>query len=207
MPEQPVHPPAVGALILAAGEAKRAGGPKAVWPVRGRPSVRRVAEAALGAEEISRTVVVVGGPWAEAVVGALRGLDLTITRNANYALGQSSSIKCGLAALGPHFDAAVFLLADQPFLTSQIIDDLLKFHLSRKAAVSAPGRQGARLNPVVFDLGRFREDLMNLSGDTGGREIVKAAQNELALWPAEQLDPKCFLDFDTGEEYERLNSD
>ena len=84
-----------GAVILAAGLAKRAGGPKAVWPVEGVPSVRRAAQAALGAEPVAETAGVVGGPWAGAVKKALEGLALKVAENENFASGQSSSRKAG----------------------------------------------------------------------------------------------------------------
>lgn len=194
----------IGAVILAAGEAKRAGGPKAVWEAGGRPAVRRVAEAALGAREVAGTLVVTGGPWADEVRRALGGLDVKIVPNPDYALGQSASLKAGLRALDPDISTAIFLLADQPFLTSQIIDDLLNFQMEQKAGIAAPTRGGRRLNPVAFDLKRFRVALMSLEGDRGGRDLILEHQGELALWPAEHIDAKCFADFDTAEEYERL---
>ena len=194
-----------GAVILAAGLAKRARGPKAVWLVEGVPSVRRVAEAALKAKLVAETVAVVGGPWAGEIEKALSGLPLKLVENKNFASGQASSLKAGLLSLDSSLEAAVFLLADQPFLSSQIIDDLLKFHWTNNAGLSAPLLSGRRLNPVVFNLRRFRGDLMNLTGDTGGREIIAAHESELAPWPAEGYAESCFADFDTVEDYERLN--
>lgn len=195
---------AAGALILAAGEALRAKGPKAVWPIGGLPSVRRVALAALEAEAVAETVVVAGGPWEAEVQGTLIGLPLKITVNPDYAQGQSSSVKAGLRVLDPGLDTVVFLLADQPFLTSQILNDLLNFHWDNKASISAPVLHGRRQNPVVFNLRRFRQDFMELKGDTGGREIIAAHPDLLSLWPAERFPAKCFADFDTAGEYERL---
>lgn len=195
---------AAGALILAAGEALRAKGPKAVWPIGGLPSVRRVALAALEAKAVAETVVVAGGPWAAEVQGSLVGLPLIIAANPDYAQGQSSSVKAGLRALDPSLDTVVFLLADQPFITSQILNDLLKFHWGNKATISAPVLCGRRQNPVVFDLRRFRQELLELKGDTGGREIIAAHPGLLSLWPAERFPAKCFVDFDTAGEYERL---
>lgn len=193
-----------GALILAAGEAKRAGGPKVTWPFDGLPSIRRVALAALAAEEVSETVAVLGGPWADQAARALDGLAVKIVYNNDYAQGQSTSLKAGLAGFDPALRTVIFLLADQPFLASQIIDGLLRFHEELSAPISAPVLNGRRLNPVVFDLGRFRSELTALKGDKGGREIIGRHQDELALWPAGDIDPKCFADFDTVEEYERL---
>lgn len=194
----------VGAVILAAGEARRAGGAKVAWPLGGSPSVLRVARAALGAAKVAETLAVTGGPWAGAVREVLAGLPLKLVDNPDYAAGQASSLCCGLKALGADITAAMFLLADQPFITSQIIDDMVKFMEESEAPLVAPARDGRRLNPVLFDLDRFGPDLRCLSGDRGGRDIIAAAGPLLALWPADEHDPKCFADFDTLEDYERL---
>jgi molybdenum cofactor cytidylyltransferase len=195
------------AVILAAGEARRAGGPKLVWPVEGRPSVRRVAEAALGAARVGETLLVLGGPWEAQVREAVGGLELKIVPNPDSRLGQAASLKRGLAALAPGRRALIFLLADQPFITSQIIDDLLEFQEKRRASIAAPVYGGRRVNPVVFDLGRWRAEMMELTGDSGGRSLLAAHPGELALWPAEAWPEKCFMDFDTLEEYERLSGE
>ena len=195
------------AVILAAGLARRAAGPKAVWPVAGAPSVRRVAEAALAAEGVER-VVVVTGAWAGEVGAALAGLAVTLAANPDYASGQASSLKAGLATLPETCRAAVFLLADQPFITSQIIGDLVRFQFESGAGIVAPGFAGRRRNPVVFDLARFGPELAALTGDRGGREIISAHPGALVLLPVDGLaEARCFADFDTIEDYERLRSD
>ena len=196
----------VSAVILAAGLARRAAGPKAVWPVGGLASVRRVAEAALAAPGLDQ-VAVVTGAWAEEVRSALTGLPVTLVHNPDYASGQAGSLKAGLASLPAETGAAVFLLADQPFITSQIIGDLVEFKIETGAGLVAPWFEGRRRNPVVFDLYRFGPELAALKGDLGGREIIAAHPGELALYPADgRAEAKCFDDFDTMEDYERLQT-
>lgn len=193
----------VSAVILAAGKASRAGGPKAVWPVEGRPSVRRVAEAALRALRVTEVLAVVGA-WADEAAKALAGLAVKIVLNPDYAAGQSSSLAAGLRAADPEAGAAIFLLADQPFLTSRIIDDLISFREERRAAMAAPFCRGARRNPVVFDLSRCREALLAADGDRGGRALIEAHPEELALLHFDDGRELCFQDFDTRTDYEGL---
>lgn len=195
-----------GAVILAAGEARRAGGPKAVWPVEGRPSVRRVAEAALAAPLVAEVLAVTGGPWAEAVAEALAGLPVKLVPNPRPDLGQSESLKVGLRALDPTRRAAVFLLADQPYMTSQIINNLLEYKMKRGSSIVAPTFGGQRCNPVVFDLTIWRDRLLALAGDQGGRDILTESPEALDLWPADDLPAECFMDFDTRNDYERLKA-
>ena len=193
----------VSAVILAAGKASRAGGPKAVWPVEGIPSVRRVAEAALGARAVTE-VLAVTGAWADEVREALTGLEVKIVSNPDYAAGQSGSLAAGLRAVEPEAEAVMFLLADQPFITSQIIDDLLRFKEARRATMAAPVFRGRRRNPVVFDTARWRGALLSAGGDQGGRGLLEAHPGELALCPFDENYERCFSDFDTSADYERL---
>ncbi|MDR1921240.1 MAG: nucleotidyltransferase family protein [Candidatus Adiutrix sp.] len=194
---------AVAAVILAAGEARRAGGPKSVWPVRGTPSVRRVALAALNAPGID-AVTVVTGAWAPDVRAALAGLPLGLVHNPDYAEGQAGSVASAVRAMSAGCRTAIFFVADQPFVASQMIGDLIKFHLERKASMTAPFFQGRRRSPMVFDLGRWAQALINLRGDQGGRALAEAYPRELTLWPCDGLEAEIFLDFDTAEDYRSL---
>lgn len=186
------------AVILAAGVGARAGGAKIAWPVEGTASVRRVALAALGAVNVSE-VRAVTGRWEAETRDSLAGLNISFVHNPDYAKGQSSSIAAALRRPTAAKEA-IFLLADQPFITSQIIDDLIQFHRANPGSITRPVRN----SPAVFDLGRWREPLTGLSGDQGGRALIAAHPGEVNLLPANSHAPQCFLDFDTREDYENF---
>lgn len=86
-------------IILAAGESTRFGAPKQLLDWKGKPFVRHIAETALHAG--LWPVVVVTGSRAADVESALSGLPVEIVRNAEYAQGQSTSIKAGVNLLLP----------------------------------------------------------------------------------------------------------
>ncbi|MCX6029350.1 MAG: selenium cofactor biosynthesis protein YqeC [Chloroflexi bacterium] len=97
----------VGAVLLAAGEAKRFGSLKQVMPWRGVPLVAHVAEQALRCPAIDRVVVTVGA-GAERVAAALdpKGFrkplgsaPLLIVHVPDWAAGQSRSVQAGLAVI------------------------------------------------------------------------------------------------------------
>jgi len=206
-----VHEP-VAAVILAAGESRRLGQPKQLLSWRGEPFVRQVAQAALQAN--LSPVVVVSGAYAEGVEKAVEGLPVQLVRNEAWRSGQSSSIRLGVEILraGPdspldlpqekrkvESGAAIFLLADQPQVTPEVLRALCERHAATLAPIVAPLVQGQRANPVLFDRCTF-SDLETLEGDVGGRAIFSRHRVEYLPWHDEQL----LLDVDTQEDYQRL---
>jgi molybdenum cofactor cytidylyltransferase len=67
-------------------------------------------------------------PWsghrADDVEACINTLPIQVTRNSRFAEGLSSSLQAGFAALPPDVEAPIILLADRPFVTASLIDDL-----------------------------------------------------------------------------------
>ncbi len=185
-------------IILAAGESKRFGKPKQLLDWKGKPFVRQVAETALSAG--LSPVVVVTGADGERVENALAGLDVTIVRNEDWQSGQAGSIVVGIKSLPKNSGACLFLLADQPQIGGEIIRALTETHTQNLPAILAPlVLEEKRANPVLFDRITF-PDLLQLTGDVGGRAVFSKHKVEYLPWHDDAL----LLDVDTPEDYERL---
>ncbi|MEX2143224.1 MAG: selenium cofactor biosynthesis protein YqeC, partial [Anaerolineales bacterium] len=191
-----VHEPVAG-ILLAAGSSLRLGRPKQLLDWKGTPFVRQVAATALAAG--LNPVVVVTGSEAEKVEAALTGLDVHIQRNPDWAQGQSSSVKAGLAALPENAGAALFLVVDQPQLPVALIEALCAEHAANLAPIVAPQVDGQRSNPVLFDRNTFA-DFITLQGDVGGRAIFSRHPVVWLPW----LDASIAIDVDKPEDYDRL---
>jgi molybdenum cofactor cytidylyltransferase len=170
--------PAVGAVVLAAGQSSRyrAGGgteeTKLVAEVSGEPLVRRVVQAALASR--ARPVVVVVGHARVAVESALAGLPPTTVFNPDFAMGIASSLRAGLGALPSDATAALVLLGDMPRVEAGLIDRLIEtFEAHPKALAVAPSQGGRRGNPVLIARPLFAE-AMRLVGDEGARRLLAA---------------------------------
>ncbi|HVL73390.1 MAG TPA: NTP transferase domain-containing protein, partial [Beijerinckiaceae bacterium] len=88
----------IAAVVLAAGQSRRMGGPnKLLARIDGVPLVRRTADAALMSD--TGPVIVVTGHQAEAVRAALAGLDLRFVHNPDYPEGLSTSLRAGIRAV------------------------------------------------------------------------------------------------------------
>ena len=189
----------IAAIILAAGSASRMGRPKQLLDWGGRPLVRVVAEHALAAR-LDRVLVVVGAAG-DAVAAALAGLPVELVENPAYAEGQSTSLRAGVAALGPHVDAALVLLGDQPLVTPAIVQRLIDEWRASGAAIVAPLYRGRRGNPVLFARSVF-DELLGIQGDQGARAILAA--DPARIHPVRFDDDRPLADIDTPEDYERL---
>ncbi|HNB40044.1 MAG TPA: selenium cofactor biosynthesis protein YqeC [Anaerolineales bacterium] len=187
-------------IILAAGSSSRYGQLKQLLDWKGKAFVRHVAETALQAG-LDPVVVVTGFRHAD-IAPHLQDLPVNIVYNPAYEQGQSTSIKAGLAALPKNTGAALFLLADQPQIPADVMRALIESHASERQSILAPlVLEEKRVNPVLFDRVTF-PDLMQLTGDIGGRGIFDKHKVSFLPWHDDIL----IFDVDKPEDYERLKN-
>lgn len=99
---------------------------------------------------------------------------------------------------GPGVGAILFLLADQPGVTPDLLSALIQRHRETLAPIVAPRHAGQRGNPVLFDRATFPE-FAALRGDIGARPVIQAHADEIAWvdWPT----PEILQDIDTAGDY------
>ncbi len=189
----------IAAVLLAAGQSSRMGQHKLLLPLLGKPLVLHAVQSAL-ASEADETLVVVGYRT-EAVREALADQPVRIIENPDYAQGQSTSLRAGVAALAAKTEAALILLGDQPLLTADMLNMLIAAWKRAASPIVAPVYGGQRGNPVLFSRALFPE-LLAVSGDQGGRAVLQRHAGETLLVQME--DPAAALDVDTWQEYQAL---
>jgi molybdenum cofactor cytidylyltransferase len=189
-------------IVLAAGASSRMGTPKQLLPVNGRPLLELVLDAAC-ASALDDVVVVLGAN-ADAVCSAVHVGRARVVVNPEHAQGMSTSLHCGIAALGTNVDRAVVILGDQPDVTAGVIDSLLDAQASSGLPAAALSFDGLLHPPVVLARSLWPE-LMALEGDVGCRKLIRAQPELVAAVPA--ATPRHHpVDVDTPEDFARLSA-
>ena len=190
-------------VVLAAGASRRMGRPKQLLEVGGRPLLEGVIASA-NASRLDEVVVVLGAN-ADAILGQV---DLGRARavvNPDHAAGMSTSLRVGLAALGPEVDVAMVVLGDQPAISGAMLDELLDLR-ARSGLPAAALSFGGLLHPPVALAREMWGDLRSLEGDVGCRALIRSRPELVAALPYEG-DLTHPVDVDTPEDYARLLGD
>ena len=156
----------ITAIVLAAGQATRFGRCKQLAIVGGKPLLQHALDH-LRASRVDDVVVVLGA-HADEIREHIAFDRERVIFNPDYAEGMSTSIQAGLRATDA--DAALIVLADQPFVSPRTIDLLIEEHHRTRASVIIPTYNGFRGNPVLVDRSLFAE-MMTIRGDIGCRAI------------------------------------
>src|SRR5580692_4173536 len=179
------------------------GEPKQLLPVHGRPLL----EAALAAacESQLDEVVLVLGAHADDIRRSVRLGRARVVVNPHYVEGMSTSLKAGIAALGPNVGRAMVLLGDQPDITAEVVDRLLEAQTASGLPAAALSFDGLLHPPVVLARELWR-DIEALEGDVGCRALVRAHPELVAAVAADRPGGHP-VDIDTREDFELLEAD
>ena len=184
----------VGGLVLAAGEGRRLGTPKALVEVDGRRLVDR-AVTALRLGGCEPVVVVLGA--ARTVVP-----DAHVVTNDDWRTGMGSSLRLGLAALGAvDVTAVVVTLVDTPGVTGPVVDRLVTA-CAAGADVAVATYDGRPRTPVLLARNHWREVAELAVGDVGARAFLRTHPH--LVRHVECGDVGTSDDLDTPEDLARL---
>ncbi len=189
----------VAGVILAAGTSSRVGQTKQLLPLNGKAILTHVIEAAI--DSLLNRVILVLGHAAREIQQMLNYPEISIVYNPMYEKGQSYSIKYGLREVDRSADAVLFLLGDQPLVQPETINKLITAYAKKRSLIVLPTFQGRRGNPVLFDRRLFQR-LKNLSGDSGGKELLEEYADQMS--PVAVQDPGIHFDVDTHADYLEL---
>lgn len=189
----------IGAVILAAGMSSRMGEAKQLLRLGENTVLGQVLENVRSS--LVYEVVLVLGHAAEKIKERISTENLTVVNNDSYQQGMGTSLRAGLAALSPAVDAALIVLADQPFIRPQTLDLLMDQYKRSSAQIVIPTYKGFRGNPVLLDRSVFPE-VMALTGDIGCRAIFGNHLEGIVKQPVEDIG--ILLDLDSKEDFDLM---
>jgi len=187
----------VTAIILAAGESKRMGRNKLSLPYKGIPLIQYTFQL-VDKIDFLKCIVVISPKNVEELVGVSFPKEAKIIYNFHPELGQSHSVVLGTKeAKGEGY---LFFVGDQPLLTEEIIEEMLA-NAAADRIIYPLKEEGKTSNPTFF--GRdFREDLIGIQGEAGGRQIREKYPQ--ACYSFTPKDVKQLKDIDTMRDLEEL---
>jgi len=170
--------PSVAGVVLAAGEGKRFGGPKAPFEYEGERLVDRAVRVLR--EAGCDPVFVILGAWEGQVDDAL------VIVNHGWKEGMGSSLRIGLKWVNATTEAeyALITLVDLPGLTGEA----MKRVIDAPAGIASATFNGERGHPVRIPRAFFRELIDTVAGDAGARAFLAERADVTAVELADIVD-------------------
>ncbi len=177
----------------------RMGTPKPLLRIGNRMLLEHVLDN-LRRSRVSEIVVVLGAS-ANLIQQRVPLSGIRVAINEAYREGMASSLRTGLLSLDATADAALIVLADQPFLETRTIDRLIEQYRAKKPHIVLPLYKGFRGNPVLLDRAVFA-DVLALTGDIGCRAVFGDHSEKILTVPVD--DAGVLIDVDTSADLTRF---
>lgn len=113
--------------------------------------------------------------------------------------GITASIRLGVAAAWEDTDAFLFFVADQPYTEGEMIASFADGYFKSGKKLGCTAFNGRRGSPTAFGA-CYRFELLAISGDKGGRQVMKNHPEELWIMETEE---KQLWDVDLPEDLKR----
>jgi molybdenum cofactor cytidylyltransferase len=170
--------------ILAAGESRRMGTPKALLPYRGKTFVEHLLEVTRHPRAGVLRIVV--GAHAAEISAKLADQRESIVENRDWRQGQLSSIQAAIRTLPTGSTAGLLLCpVDHPIISAALVERLIHEFDSSGRRIVLPLYRGRRGHPLIFHATLY-DELLAASPKVGARQVVWAHVDEVSELATEE---------------------
>jgi molybdenum cofactor cytidylyltransferase len=187
-------------VILAAGESSRLGQPKQLLRYNEKFLLQHIVDESC--RSTADKILVVLGAFAVDIERCIDFGEVTVVHNQYWKTGMSTSIVSGLAEMlkiNPLLESVIFVLCDQPQVTSELLNEILAKHFETGAEIVSCNYGNTSGPPVLFHKNLFQY-LKELKGDVGAKSVMMRYSEKVS----EVLFSEGRLDIDTLADYQKL---
>jgi molybdenum cofactor cytidylyltransferase len=171
----------LAAVILAAGESRRMGSPKALASFHGISFVQHLVDVT---RHVGVTRVILGA-GADEIRAKLNLEPAMIVVNPEWPKGQLSSIHAAIRSLPQGTEGMILCPVDHPLVSANLVSQLVKQFDSSGGLIALPTFHGRRGHPVIFRASVY-DELLAATPDVGARQVVWAHAQEITEVPTEE---------------------
>jgi len=173
----------LAAVILAAGESRRMGSPKALVPFHGISFTQHLVNATRHSR-VGVTRIVLGAAADE--IEAKLGVDPAwIVVNRDWERGQLSSIQAAIRSFPENTEGMILCPVDNPLVSGNLVSQLIKQFDSSGKLLAIPSFHGRRGHPVIFRSVLY-DELLAAQPDVGARQVVWNHGQDVVEVPTEE---------------------
>jgi len=167
-------------VILAAGQSKRMGEPKAFIKIEGQTLLDRTISNANATK--ARTIYLVTGAYHEQMIGIAQNQKLEVIYNNNWQEGMASSLRKAIEIIGqiPQIQGVLVLLIDQPFVDAPLLKKLIDGFNENPSQPIASFYKNVNGVPAIFPRSMWK-DLLELKGDKGARQLLNQREDVVSI--------------------------
>ena len=183
-------------ILLAAGLSRRFGGNKLLSDYKGVPLYRHGLEALRDLTQRRDDCALTVVTRYEEITSFCRTQRIPVIWNDRSERGITSSLHLGLNA-APEADWYLCSVADQPDMSADLLERFLTDVLASGKGLGCLSHHGRSGNPVLFSR-PYREELLALTGDQGGKQVLLRHKEDCLFWEGPEL-----RDIDLPEDLEQ----
>lgn len=181
-------------ILLGAGNSKRFGGRKQFYEIDGEMMYLHMLNKL---KVLPHTIPILVTQFLE-MKDQVEGFEIVM--NESPEKGISHSIQLGIQALlekKEHFVGILFAVCDQPYLSKESLLKLVTAYQKSEKTIACLCYGERMGNPVIFHP-KYIEELLALSGDTGGKQVLRRHEDEVLF--VEVNEEKELFDIDTKQD-------